>query len=469
MEMKKLIKVFSLITALVILVTCCSKDEERGNYVKLENVTYAIQSATYSVDDGNLVVMFTTEGPDVFLYFEARTTVPVGIMEVSDVSTNTNVLVSYCFDNDDYLSTSGTMTILQDNGYTIVADGHLVSESNGDKAFKIQYVGDLTNTSQNGSGGGNGGGGSVDNDFWLGPVFSYVRSTESDGVIHVYCDNNNLGWTVTSDASWCRLNSVGGIGYGSFRFQTEANHSIVDRSAKITVTTSDGRTKRAHVIQRAGMHLLELSPGNLTFSCLGGAQVLHITIDNGGTPIQWGASCSASWVHLSQTSGLATADVTVTVDNNTSSEREAEICVTVGNKVKYCKISQQDGTNSPTCYLFYGSDVIEMTTDCYGEIYNLGWLGNHAYLYLGCTGIPDNNLKSQVQLNFNYNDIPTGDISYNTAPYWMGISVKDRNNQWHEASSGSVSIRRRGSTFTVTGSGIADHTSFSFRFEGDLM
>lgn len=311
------------------------------NKVTLGSNTYTIESACYSVEDGSTTIQFGTSEPDVFLYFQDRSSIPVGNFNVSYDGSDDNCVITYYFENTNYLSIDGTLKIALNNSvYTIEAEGHLTSHTDGEQAFTIYYKGEIQDVSQGGSGGGGnnggfgGGGGSQTNDsFKIGPAFSYFHCYGGEGKIHVYCDNENVGWSVSCDSDWCLLTIVNGIGDGSVPFFVTYNNEThnVDRTAKMTFRSIDGKTiHHAYVHQKPGSYDLEVSPNHHEFSAYGGDRTVHITINNGDEPLHWTATCNASWVHLSETEGDWSTSLNVTVEQG-NEQRSAEIKIKSAN------------------------------------------------------------------------------------------------------------------------------------------
>lgn len=347
--------------AIVLAIAGCKKsNDESGNYVKLDNVSYNISSAVYFVENGNLTIRFETSEPDVFLYFKGKTTIPVGETNVSYESLNDNCIVTYCFETEDYLSIDGTVTISSNGGnYLVKAEGHNQSMLSGDRNFKIRYEGNITMVNQGGSGGGSGNGGSgggthTHDKISVSPAFSYYESNDGEGRINVYCDNDNMAWSAVSNANWCQIiDDAHGVGDGSIKITVFENLSIVDRTARITFTSEDGKTTQsAYVIQHAGGYDMVVKPERLEFGAFGNtdgsAQIIHVYIYTGNQhyPLHWEATGVPSWAQLSATSGTASTDIRVVVDkNNTSKERTATIRFESENHtVRYVTLYQKGGT-----------------------------------------------------------------------------------------------------------------------------
>ena len=468
--MRNINKTLSILVTLLVTVLFfgCSKDDEKGNYVKLDNVSYAITSAMYSVEDGNLTIQFETANPDVFLYFKGKTAIPVGEMTVSFESQEDNCYIVYSFEEENYFSIDGSADIsLSDADYTIVAEGHAQSSSNEYRTYKIHYIGgimDVTNTGSNAGGGNSSGDAVSSNDFRLGPVFSYIESNGGSGNIKVYCDNNAMGWTASSSEEWCRLSNSVGTGDGAFGFVVERNLSNTDRRARITVVSNDGQKRGAWVFQKPGAYDLVVTPNQLDFEAFGGTKTIHIYAITGLTQHSWTASCNVSWVHLSQTSGYGNTDIQVTVDRNKSSEREAEIVFkSEGNTVRYTTISQKKGNSSNASYLIYDGEEIGMSSSFMVEVMTV-FATRYLFYYL--SPYEDNVDKCRVALTFQ--DFASG---YPDGTYVIDddhrVSVRDGNNVLHDAESGSFSITKDGGSYIMNGSGVTRQgVSFSFVFKG---
>lgn len=313
------------------------------NNVTLGTDTYKILSAGYAVDGDNLYILFETENPNVFLYFSDRNSIPEGEMDISYEASWNNCLVTYYFDSQDYLSNNGNLKITLSNGnYTVEADGHMSSSSGGDKTFTIYYKGEINYIPQGGSGGGSGGG--SQNSFSIGPAFSYYHYYGGEGHINVYCDNDNMEWTASSDSYWCELSSTGGVGDGRVNFYVYENYTTVnvDRTARITFRSKDGQTvHHAYIMQHPYAYELEVSVNHLEFSAYGGERYIYVYVNNGYEPLSWTATCDASWVQLSQYSGEWETGIYVTVGQS-NTQRSTEIKFTSQNgTVRYVTINQK--------------------------------------------------------------------------------------------------------------------------------
>lgn len=354
-----------LAVAIVLAMAGCKKsDNESGNYVKLDNVSYNISSVVYFVENGNLTIQFETSEHDMFLYFKGESTIPLGETNVSYESLDDNCIVTYCFENENYLSIDGSVTISLDGGdYTVETEGHILSLSGGDRDFKIHYVGDISKINLGGSGGGSGNGGSGSgtgggshtyNKISVSPAFSYYEKNGGEGRINVYCDNDNMAWSAVSNADWCQIiDNANGVGDGSIEITVYKNLSIVDRSAKITFTSKDGKTTQsAYVFQHSGGYDMVVKPERLEFGAFGNtggsAQIIHVYIYTGNVsyPLSWEATGVPSWAQLSATSGTASTDIRVVVDkNNMSKERTATIRFESENHtVRYVTLYQKGGS-----------------------------------------------------------------------------------------------------------------------------
>ena len=356
----------TLLAFIIIFFGCSKIDDEKRNYVKLDNVSYTINSAEYFVEKGNLTIQFETSEPNVFLYFKGESTIPMGETNVSYESLEDNCVIVYCFETENYFSIDGTVKLsLAGGNYTVETEGHTISLSSGDRDFKIHYKGSITMMNQGGSGsggsgsggsgsGGSGGGSYTHNRFWVSPAFSYFEKGDGEGRIDIYCNNDDMSWSAESDSDWCRIiNNASGVGDGSIMITVNENLSIVDRSARITFTSGDGKTTQSvYVMQHSGGYDMVVKPERLEFGAFGNtdgsAQIIHVYIYTGNQhyPLNWTATGCPSWAHLSATSGTASTDIRVVVNkNNTSKERVATIRFESENHtVRYVTLYQKGGT-----------------------------------------------------------------------------------------------------------------------------
>lgn len=312
------------------------------NIVTIGNDTYKIVSAGYALDSVDLYIQFETENPDVFLFFKGRNAIPVGDLDISYEAQSDNCMVTYYLESGSYVSINGALSIALTNGnYTIDAEGNMSSTNAGEKTFTIKYKGEIPLIQSGGSGGS--GGGTQNNKFTVSPAFSYFHYWGGNGHINVHCNNANTEWTASSDSYWCELYSTGGTGDGRVNFYVYENYSThnVDRTAKITFKSNDGKTAHAYVMQHPGVYDLEVSPGHLEFSAYGGERNVYVEVNNNYDPLHWTASCDASWVTLSQNSGDWSTDITVSVEQG-SKQRSATIRFESENgTVRYITINQK--------------------------------------------------------------------------------------------------------------------------------
>lgn len=467
------------IATIFAMVGCSKSDDERGNYVKLDNVRYEITSAFYFVDNGNLTIQFETAEPDVFLYFKGKSTIPSGETSISYESLDDNCIVTCCFETEEYISTDGSMTLSSNtDNHTIKGEGHFQSLSNNSKSMKINYIGELVDATAIGTSGNAGSfsGSSISHDdFKLGPVFSYIESAGGDGRIKVYCDNNSTTWTVESNVDWCCiLTNDNGTGDGAFRFSVEKNLSNTDRSAKITVKSGDGTTRRAYVFQKPGAYDLVVKPDKLEFGTFGGTKTIHVYAITGLQQHSWTATCDASWIHLSTTSGIGNTDIRVTVDRNTSSERTATIMFKTESKtIRYTTLFQNEGGEASGSFLIYDGDEIEMESVCLIRTVQFNLFGEtitQTLLHLGYEGGDENgHIIERVHMTVQDfpNSIPVGNFTCGTT-YNLSISVVDLSGNRHSATSGNVSITRSGTHYEIHGNGVADGKPFTIEFIGSI-
>lgn len=156
-------------------------------------------------------------------------------------------------------------------------------------------------------------------------------------------------------------------------------------------------------------------------------------------------------VKVGRTSEARSGTITITAYSNALGSLTEDIAVT------------QLG-ESPTSYLIYDGEEIEMESVFHVTYANFGWLGEVLHLDLGYEGL-DEHGHSIYRVNFALQDVgntvPAGTFNSFSAYY-----IKDKDGKSHSAS-GSVTIIKNGNIYNINGSGIADGKAFSFVFQGN--
>ncbi|MBR6438861.1 MAG: BACON domain-containing protein [Bacteroidales bacterium] len=474
---KKNTILFSFITLVMTLfVWGCSKSGGGSSTgAMMDGNWYDITSAEYFVSNNDLTIQFETTDPTVLLSFKNQNSIPLGNTNISYELQNNTCLVTYCYEDSDYQSINGSLTISLDGEiYTVDASGSL-DVNNVAKPFEIHYEGPITFLDSNNISG-----------YWISstnkivvsPVFSYFESSGGTGRVKVICKDNDITWTVTSNADWCRISSgLNGVGNGNINYTVEQNLKNTNRSATIRVVSEDGKiTKRATISQKPGSYDLVVEPRELEFGANPAPNqhgVIHVYVYNGMYPLPWTASCDANWVHLSQSSGNINTDIQVTVDKNTAAmARTAVVTITTDSKtVRTVTINQKPGSGGRN-YLIYDGEEKSMTSVLKKEYVDFGWLGSSTEIIVGYDGLDNHNhyiYTVRVQFQDVGNIVPVGTFMGSGYNHWNTYEIVDKYGTSHNASSGSVvTITKDGNSYYIEGSGMADGKSFTFYFKGKL-
>ena len=132
----------------------------------------------------------------------------------------------------------------------------------------------------------------------------------------------NTAWSVSSDATWCRIIRGTGSLAGSFDVVIDENPYILTRSAIVTVSGKDCST--TVVVRQAGSGAnLSISQENVEFYKDAETQKISVFSNH-----EWYVSSSNSWCTVSRSAGVGNDDFTISVSaNNTGNSRSALIVV----------------------------------------------------------------------------------------------------------------------------------------------
>ena len=148
---------------------------------------------------------------------------------------------------------------------------------------------------------------------------------------------SNLGWTISSDASWLTIPSPSGTNSRAVVVTAATNTSASVRTATVTVSGTGVSPQVITVTQAGASGPILAVPASLEFTAANSQQALEVA-SNGN----WAVSGSASWLTLSPASGAGDGAVSVTVAANTSrtSARTATLTVTGGGITRTVNITQ---------------------------------------------------------------------------------------------------------------------------------
>ena len=154
---------------------------------------------------------------------------------------------------------------------------------------------------------------------------------------------SNESWTIkVTGGTWISVSDANGSGNKTVTVKTtEANTTTSQRSATITVSGS-GVERTFNVTQAAASTTLTVTPSALTFEATGGKATISVSTND-----QWSISSKPDWC----TTDLSAASFTITVKQNSGSERSGNVVVrTSSGKEATIKINQKANSISVNPY-----------------------------------------------------------------------------------------------------------------------
>lgn len=205
----------------------------------------------------------------------------------------------------------------------------------------------------------------------------------------------------------------------------------------------------------------EAFPNSLTFPAEGDTKYVGLSYSHEDIT-SWDITSKPSWCNTA-IDDLGLLAVTVGASTETRSgtitiTAHSDALGTISESIEVTQLGE-----SPTSYLIYDGEEIEMESVFHVIYINFGWLGEDLDLFLGYE--LDENGHSTYRVNIGLQDVgntvPVGTFNSFTAYY-----IKDKEGKSHSAS-GSVTIIRNGGIYNINGSGTADGKAFSFVFQGN--
>jgi hypothetical protein len=156
------------------------------------------------------------------------------------------------------------------------------------------------------------------------PTSLSLPSTAGNGSVNV---TSNTTWTVTDDATWLNIAPTSGSGNGTLNITFDANATLANRTATITIS-GNGTPNRTISVTQAGIQaVLTVTPTTLNVSAQSG--VTNFQID---ANIDWTIRSQATWFTLSTTQGSGPANVRINYQENTGTQsRSATITISSNN------------------------------------------------------------------------------------------------------------------------------------------
>ncbi len=128
---------------------------------------------------------------------------------------------------------------------------------------------------------------------------------------------SNTTWTATSSADWVKLGTTSGSGNAQVTVTTDENTALTQRSATISLRTTDGRVSTSiKVTQSAANESLSISPTVMVFAAKSESKTFNVSSNTA-----WTATSDATWLKLNASSGSGNAQVTATAEENTATKQ----------------------------------------------------------------------------------------------------------------------------------------------------
>jgi hypothetical protein len=151
---------------------------------------------------------------------------------------------------------------------------------------------------------------------------------------------SNSAWNISPGAQWLRISEDAGMMNKSVVVSASQNPFARERSAILTIASPGLPDEAVNVIQAAGEPILNVSSGKLSFAYSGGSSSPVIITSNA----PWRLTCSERWITADEFTGDGFKRVTIIAEENTnSSERKAEIKITVSDSHQKVIVVTQSG------------------------------------------------------------------------------------------------------------------------------
>lgn len=139
--------------------------------------------------------------------------------------------------------------------------------------------------------------------------------------------SSNVGWTVSSDASWLSVDPKSGDGDGSFNVSADVNDKTENRTATIKVSSSDGTISRSLVVlQEAEAKVFALKDKSTTVGAEGG--IIYVTVSHN---VDYRCEISADWIKEINTKTVVEDVHAFEISPNTVEESRSAVISFVGD------------------------------------------------------------------------------------------------------------------------------------------
>lgn len=223
------------------------------------------------------------------------------------VEVNSGPIYWEVFESCDWVSCTPTGGSWNDPGFTVIYDEN-TSTASRICIITVEGAGNVATFTLTQAG--------ADTYLVLSPTFANVSNLAGHTDVSV---SSNADWKVFEECDWVYCLPASGSGNGNFTVVFEGNFSIYSRSCVITVSVEDVLATYT-LTQAGGIPSITLNPGNANVSSSAGNTIVTV-ISN----VNWTVSENCDWVSCSPAFGSNDGDISVTYDENLSTQ--SRICM----------------------------------------------------------------------------------------------------------------------------------------------
>jgi hypothetical protein len=152
----------------------------------------------------------------------------------------------------------------------------------------------------------------------------------------------NISWNVSENETWLSIISSNGVNDGTFSIKCEANSTVNQRNATVTISGS-GLSKQVQITQNGGSESLTVNPTSKTFSSVGGNQSINVVSNT-----NWNVTSNKSWLSVSPSSGANNGSFNINCTANAdTTQRSGIITVSAGSATAQIQITQEATAERP--------------------------------------------------------------------------------------------------------------------------
>ncbi|KPA11778.1 secreted protein containing APHP domain protein [Candidatus Magnetomorum sp. HK-1] len=167
----------------------------------------------------------------------------------------------------------------------------------------------------------------------INPTSKIFSDTGGSVTINV---SANISWSVSKNQTWLSITSTNGINDGAFSINCEANSTVNQRNATVTISGS-GLSKQVQITQNGGSESLTVNPTSKTFSSVGGNQSINVVSNT-----SWNVTSNKSWLSVSPSSGANNSSFNINCTaNSATTQRSGIITVNAADVTAQIQITQE--------------------------------------------------------------------------------------------------------------------------------